>query len=260
MTDMVATNPEKDRKFVAALSRGLSILAAFDKMSGPLGNQDIAKITGLPKPTVSRMTYTLSQLGYLEYSHRSEKYELGATNLTLGHAYTSNLRIRQIAKPHMIELAREFKVNIGLATRVDDEMIFVDYCRGDQLKSVIVDVGTRLPMSRSAIGRSYLASVSPDERAELIEAVKPLHGADWPAIEANLDKCLEDFEELGFTTSFGDWDRNINTVAVPLKLSDNRIFCISCGGPNYVISTETLTNVIGPRLRHVSRDILNSGL
>lgn len=257
---MDAPKQEKDRKFVEALSRGLSILAAFDKMSGPLGNQDIAKITGLPKPTVSRMTYTLSKLGYLEYSTRNEKYELGATNLTLGHAYTSNLRIRQIAKPHMIELAREFKVNIGLATRVDNEMIFVDYCRGDQLKSVIVDVGTRLPICLSAIGRAYLAVLPKDQREEIIEAVKPLYADDWASVETSLNHCLDNFEELGFSTSFGDWEKNINTVSVPLKLSDNRIFSISCGGPNYVISTETLMDVIGPRLRHVSRDILNSGL
>ncbi len=260
MAKMVTPKQEKDRKFVEALSRGLSILAAFDKMPGPLGNQDIASITGLPKPTVSRMTYTLAKLDYLTYSTRSEKYELGATNLTLGHAYTSNLRIRQIAKPHMIELAREFKVNIGLATRVENEMIFVDYCRGDQMKSVIVDVGSRLPIVRTAIGRSYLSALSPEKREETLEQLIPLYGDEWPALESKLKDCLDNFDELGFTTSFGDWDRNINTVAIPLKLSGNRIFCISCGGPNYVITTDALMNVIGPRLRHVSRDILNSGI
>ena len=57
--------PGKDRKFVEALSRGLDVLRAFSQGSVILGNQDIARITGLPKPTVSRMTYTLTKLGYL---------------------------------------------------------------------------------------------------------------------------------------------------------------------------------------------------
>ena len=43
--------PEKDRKFVEALSRGLDVLRAFSQGSVILGNQDIARLTGLPKPT-----------------------------------------------------------------------------------------------------------------------------------------------------------------------------------------------------------------
>ncbi len=60
--------PEKDRKFVEALSRGLDVLRAFSQGSVILGNQDISRLTGLPKPTVSRMTYTLTKLGYLSYN------------------------------------------------------------------------------------------------------------------------------------------------------------------------------------------------
>ena len=68
----------KDRKFVEALARGLDVLRAFGQKGGVLGNQDIAAITGLPKPTISRLTYTLTQLGYLTYSTRLEKYQLEA--------------------------------------------------------------------------------------------------------------------------------------------------------------------------------------
>ncbi len=56
----------KDRKFVEALARGLEVLRAFTHGHAVRGNQDIARITGLPKPTVSRLTYTLTQLGYLK--------------------------------------------------------------------------------------------------------------------------------------------------------------------------------------------------
>jgi hypothetical protein len=54
-----------DRSFVVALSRGLDVLRAFQPNDGLLGNQEIASRTNLPKPTVSRLTYTLTKLGYL---------------------------------------------------------------------------------------------------------------------------------------------------------------------------------------------------
>src|ERR1700751_6481155 len=65
-----------DRSFVVALSRGLDVLRAFQPNDGLLGNQEIAARTSLPKPTVSRLTYTLTKLGYLTPVPRFEKYRL----------------------------------------------------------------------------------------------------------------------------------------------------------------------------------------
>ena len=54
----------KDRQFVTALARGLELLRCFTPESLLLGNQELAKKTGLLKPTVSRLTHTLTRLGY----------------------------------------------------------------------------------------------------------------------------------------------------------------------------------------------------
>jgi len=97
-SDGEPVKPEKDRKFVEALSRGLDVLRAFSQGPVILGNQDIARITGLPKPTISRMTYTLTKLGYLSYNTQLEKYQLSSGVLALGYAYVSNLKVRQLAK------------------------------------------------------------------------------------------------------------------------------------------------------------------
>ena len=56
-----------------SLARGLDILTAFTPAEGLLGNQEIAARAGLPKATVSRLTYTLTKLGYLTHIERLEK-------------------------------------------------------------------------------------------------------------------------------------------------------------------------------------------
>src|SRR5690349_2903455 len=79
------TEPDQgDRKFVAALARGLEVLRAFTPSEGILGNRDIAQRTGLPKPTVSRLTYTLTKLGYLSHIDRIGKYQLAPGALAIG--------------------------------------------------------------------------------------------------------------------------------------------------------------------------------
>ena len=71
MTPAPDTRPdyEDDRNFATALARGLSVLRAFRTDDDGLSNAQIAERTGLPKSTVSRLTYTLGCLGYLTQPH-----------------------------------------------------------------------------------------------------------------------------------------------------------------------------------------------
>ncbi|MBE7248812.1 MAG: helix-turn-helix domain-containing protein, partial [Actinomycetospora chiangmaiensis] len=56
--DLAGTGPKEDRHFVTALARGLSVLACFGPGRTSLANHDIAEACGLPRSTVSRLTYT----------------------------------------------------------------------------------------------------------------------------------------------------------------------------------------------------------
>ncbi|MGU3480300.1 helix-turn-helix domain-containing protein, partial [Methylobacterium sp. D48H] len=58
---------KEDRHFVTALARGLSVLACFGPGRTSLANHDIGEACGLPRSTVSRLTYTLTKLGYQQY-------------------------------------------------------------------------------------------------------------------------------------------------------------------------------------------------
>src|SRR6187402_2739745 len=59
-------NAKADRHFVTALARGLDLLACFRARDRVLSNQELARRSGLPKSTISRLTYTLTKIGYLE--------------------------------------------------------------------------------------------------------------------------------------------------------------------------------------------------
>src|SRR3977135_2810123 len=65
-----------DPSFSTTLAHGLDVLAAFRNSSGSLSNADLATSTGLSRPTVSRLTYTLAQLGYLKRDAKG-RFQLG---------------------------------------------------------------------------------------------------------------------------------------------------------------------------------------
>src|SRR5919198_4114338 len=107
----------KDRQFVTSLARGLEILRAFAPNETLLGNQEIAQRTGLPKPTVSRLTHTLTKLGYLSYAPRLGKYQLGTPVLALGYAVLANLGVRNLARPLMQEIADFSRGSVAVGGR-----------------------------------------------------------------------------------------------------------------------------------------------
>src|ERR1700683_333563 len=83
-TEPVSEHRTGDTQHVNAVARALRILEAFRPGEGPLGNAELAERTGLTKPTVSRLAYTLVQAGYLSLNTERLEYELGGAALALG--------------------------------------------------------------------------------------------------------------------------------------------------------------------------------
>ena len=188
---------KQDRHFVTALSRGLDVLSCFRSGSRLLGNQDISERCRLPKSTVSRLTYTLTKLGYLHYVKESGKYRLGTATLALGSAVLGRFEVRDLARPLMQELADATGTSVALGARQRLSMVCVEVCKGNAVLSLNMEVGMRLPLATSAIGRAYLAVCGDTERADLLDQLKELDHVAWPALKQGIDKSLAMYQELG---------------------------------------------------------------
>src|SRR2546429_9432549 len=97
---------EGDRQFATTLARGLEVLRCFTPLEPLLGNKEISVRTGLPKPTVSRLTYTLTKLGYLRHNMRLGKYQLGSAVLSIGDSLLAAVELRPNGRPPVKEVAQ----------------------------------------------------------------------------------------------------------------------------------------------------------
>jgi len=246
----------RDRQFVTALARGLDILRVFRPGDGPLGNQDIAQRTGLPKPTVSRLTYTLTKLGHLVYLERLAKYQIGLGVLTLGHVALSAMSVRHLARQHMQALADHSDVPVALGTRDRLSMIYAEACRSRDTLSLRYDIGTRIPIAVTAMGRAYLAALPERERLYLLEHLEKRYGARWREVRRGIDKAVREVAERGFCCSLAEWQADVFAVAAPLRLPDGSgLMAINCGGPGFLIDAKRLIEDIGPRLVNLVRTV-----
>jgi DNA-binding IclR family transcriptional regulator len=239
-----------DRQFVAALARGLAILRCFRSEDRYLGNQEIARRTGLAKPTVSRLTYTLTRIGFLSHSPVREEYALGAGVLALGHAYLAALNMREVARPMMQEVADFAKATISLGENDGQHMVIVEICHGSPTYRLRLDVGQRVPHNTTALGRAYLAAMSPELRAQRVEAIcSPLAPSPRMKLHAEIHSSLRNFDKQGFVYSFGDWNPEVFALGVPLISADRtRVMALSCSGAMFDVTRKRLLSEYGPRM------------
>lgn len=244
-----------DRSFVVALSRGLDVLRAFRPNDGLLGNQEIAARTNLPKPTVSRLTHTLTKLGYLTPVPRFEKYQLAPAAMALGYAALANLGVRHLSEPYREELMRETGGAVAVGGRDRLSMIYFGQSRGMTI-GVQLDVGSRVPIATTAMGRAYLWALPEAERSELLQDLKEHYGPRWAKMRDGIERAGETVAKHGFVISAGEWHDDIAAAGVALKLNDGTgPYAFNCGAPAFRFTEERLRADIGPRLLAMVRTI-----
>jgi DNA-binding IclR family transcriptional regulator len=245
-----------DRSFVVALSRGLDVLRAFRPNDGLLGNQEIAARTNLPKPTISRLTYTLTKLGYLTQVPRFEKYQLAPSAMALGYAALANLGVRHLSESFRNELMRQTGGACAVGARDRLSMIYFGQSRSELTVGVQLDVGSRVPIATTAMGRAYFWALPESERSNLQRELREHYGNRWPKIRDGIERSGETVAKHGFAISAGEWHDDIHAAGVSLTLGDGTgPYAFNCGAPAFRFTEERLRNDIGPRLVAMVRNI-----
>lgn len=239
---------------VRVLSRGLTLLRAFCPRNLPLTNGELAVATGLPRPTVSRITETLTRLRYLDYLPQTAQYRLGHAALALGFGALSSLDIRIRARAHMQRFADREELLVVLATRDDMAMVCHEVCRGRGALTIRVAAGSRLLLPHSAMGRAWIASLPEPQHAQFMAELdrrfpgEPLRGF--------MDEAAGQVGSLGFCVTVSSLEPDVNSVATPVEFPQAPgQYMLGCSVPAFRYPPERCLNELGPRMLQLRRDI-----
>src|SRR3984957_15101927 len=166
-----AAGDPSDPSFATTLAHGLDVLAAFRNGGGPLSNADLAGATGLSRPTVSRLTYTLAQLGYLKRDARG-RFALGLGILAAAYPVLSALKVRQLARPLMRDFAAYAGGTVSIAMPFGLDFIYVETLRTTDAVPHVPDVGFTGTMATTAVGRALLSLFTRDELTSHLQTVQ----------------------------------------------------------------------------------------
>jgi DNA-binding IclR family transcriptional regulator len=234
---------------VSALDRGLALLRCFSPARRLIGPTELARLTGIPRPSVTRLAATLVAHRWLQPEPGGERFMLGPGVVSLAQVFLDGLDARAAARGPMQALAERTGGSVYLAVRDGLEMVLVEACRPQStMLTARLDVGTRVPLPNSALGRAYLGAVDEPTRAGLIESLRAAHGDAWPAIDAGLQRALAEHARNGWCVSAGEFHREINSISIALTGARGEVMSFNCGGPAFSFTGERLREEVAPAL------------
>lgn len=253
----VLASSADDAAFATTLAKGLVVLEAFKAGTPLLGNLELSRLTGIPRPTVARLTHTLAELGYLRYEAARTKYRLGARALRMAHPLLADMQFRQGARPMMQELAQSVRGTVSIGLLDATSMIYVETARSGEVGPHVPDVGMPIPVVMTAMGRAAAAGLPPADADRLERQIAAEDAAQWAAFRDRYRAGLTQCASRGFCTCFGEYIASIHAVAAPLfhVRELDQSFSINCGIPAFRLQPGQLEGEIGPRIAALADSI-----
>lgn len=228
------------------------ILEALAFANGRLGLSELARTSGVAKPTVHRICQELMSWGVVERA--GEGFRLGQRLFELGQHVPSHRILRDTALPFMEDLFLSTRQTVHLAVVDGVDVLYLERITGRQSDRVPSQVAGRLPLHCTATGKCMLAYASPDLLARVLEhGLEPVTARSI-ASPAALREDLERTRMQGFAVEREEIKLGLTSVAAPIFGAGTRLIgAISITASVHHVDTERLGPSVITAARALSR-------
>ncbi|WP_049998899.1 IclR family transcriptional regulator [Halococcus sediminicola] len=198
----------------------------------------LAEETGRSKSTVHNHLQTLRGMGYVV--HEDGSYHLGLGFLDLGNAARERWNLYEIAKSEMDDLVSAVGERAQLMVEEQGKGVYIYQTKADAGIQTDSHIGATVALHATAVGKSYLAHLPPEELEPLQKQID-LDGrtdrtlTDWETLETE----FETVREQGY--AFNDEERLVGMQAVGAPILNDEgeaLAAISVSGPTTRMSGE----------------------
>jgi IclR family pca regulon transcriptional regulator len=250
-----SSNDGPDRDYVQSLSRGLTVLEAFNAERPAMTLADMSRATGLTRATVRRLLLTLVALGFVCTDGRT--FELTPRVLDLGFAYVSSLQLPDIAQPFMEALSDRVHESVSASVLDGSQIVYVARVNTQRIMGISLAIGSRLPAAWTSMGRVLLAGLSDTQLEEFLDGLV-VSGPTQQSIN-NIEALRSEIHSVrsqGYALIDQELEEGIRSVAAPLRDRRGRtLAAINVGTHAARVTLKELRGVILPDLLATARSI-----
>ncbi|MFE7416847.1 IclR family transcriptional regulator [Rhodococcus sp. NPDC057529] len=226
---------------VQSVARVFALLETLADAGGVAGVSELAERSDVPLPTIHRFLRTLVSLGYVR-QEPSRAYALGPRLVRLGEAASRLLEVW--ANPHLRRLADTVGESANFALLDGTHVVYVAQAPGRHSMRMFTEVGQRVSVHCTAVGKAILATY-PEARAAHVIGSADMHAHTDRTITTpgQMMKELRAIRARGYGLDLGEQEIGVSCVAVALPGSPAR-GAVSISGPQARMTDEVIAEAV----------------
>jgi DNA-binding IclR family transcriptional regulator len=202
-----------------SLRKALRLLFTVGESPDPAGVSviDLAKETGLSRPTAYRFLRELQQTGLVQPVAKQSTWQLGPKVVALAAMAGNWSRLRRRAREAMEEFVQSVGYTVHLGIRDRFEVVYIDKAESARYATIASMIGQRRPLHVTALGKCLTAFDANPRFAELVAdnglPARTEHSISDPK------KWLQEIEKVrqeGIATDMEECDVGARCVAAPI--------------------------------------------
>ncbi|MCJ7623159.1 MAG: IclR family transcriptional regulator [Anaerolineaceae bacterium] len=231
---------------VRAVERTFKVLDILRQEGGSAGISMISRKTGLPKSTIFRLLFTLSEIGVVHQDASTDTYSLGFKLIELAFSAAKDWDIINLATPYLAKLRDEQQETTALAIKIGIEYTFIAQAMCQHEYRVNPVLGERYKLHLAGTGKAILAYCPEDDVQQLMDIIPNTAATQFTIRDPIvLQNQLKQIRQKGFAFSFSERIEGGASFSAPVK--DNLGFA------------QAAVSIIGPEVRLRKMDFLETG-
>ncbi|CAM5305814.1 IclR family transcriptional regulator OS=Streptomyces tendae OX=1932 GN=F3L20_19640 PE=4 SV=1 [Streptomyces tendae] len=237
------------------VDKAMEVLDALVQPGGPHRLGEIARRTGLTKPTVHRHLRTMAEYGFAEPAEGGS-YRPGPRLLGLAAAALSDSRALELARPVLADLRRRTGHVACYAVRHASDAVYLEQSEPAREYRMSARPGHRSPLYTCGVGLAMLSVLPAEEVSAVLDA---------PDLEARAPGTLTDPAALravlaraalsGYAVDDEYDEPDVRSVAAPVLDAEGRaVGAIGIAGLTFTLDAGSV-EVFGPMVRAAARTV-----
>lgn len=212
----------------------LTLLETMSTLPEPIQLKDLAEKLDMNASTVLRFLSALQRRGYVAQEQERSRYHLTFKLCALAGNISSQLNIRDVARPFMRNIAHIFKESANLVVEEDMSALYVETVQGSAKNIMAMQrIGHIAPLHCTGVGKIFLLEYTP-QRLEQYIAVKglPRYTRHTITEREQLMRELEAIRANGYSLDNEECEEGSRCVAAPIRDYTGKIVAgLSVSGP-----------------------------
>lgn len=205
-----------DSQILQSVDRALKVVRLVGQR-GRITLTETAEELGVGKSTAHRLLATCRQAGFIRQDESGAPYEIGPMIHELALGATGAVAMRDAGAHSVARAARELDETVSVVILEGRKVRFVESMDGTRNVRIVSPLSKVYPAHALAAGRAILAWLEPQElerrfATRYLQALTDRTIQDWDILMQELERT----RSRGWAMDFGEADREIGGVAVPI--------------------------------------------